>query len=184
VTGIANVSIPADAAVILVQCPALSPLSVIGSKLLSGGIVIDYWNGALDSDNDGLPNWWESRYYGNPTNALPQAEAVNGYSNLQSYFLGLDPTNPLSTFRAEVKIQAGTGYPQITWSSIGGKRYAVEYANSLSTSGIAFAQAVSITETNVAAGVASTETFLDDYSLTGGPSPTKSRFYRVRLVGP
>jgi hypothetical protein len=184
VTGIANVSILPDAAVVLVQCPALDPLSVIGSKLLSGGIVIDYWNGALDSDNDGLPNWWESRYYGNPTNALAQAPAVNGYSNLQSYFLGLDPTSPLSTFRIKVKIQAGTGYPQITWSSIGAKTYALEYANSLSSSGTAFTQAVSITETNVAAGMASTETFLDDYSLTGGPSPTKSRFYRVRLVSP
>lgn len=41
-----------------------------------------------------------------------------------------------------------------------------------------------MTETNVPAGVESTETFVDDYLVTGGPPITASRFYRVRLVSP
>lgn len=102
VTGNANVTIPPDTAVVLVQCPATGAMSQAGQKLLLGGIVIDYWNGALDSDHDGLPDWWESRFYGNATNAPSQGRAANGFSNLECYRLGLDPTNPLSTFRAAV----------------------------------------------------------------------------------
>ena len=184
VTGNASFTIPPDGAVVLVQCPSTGAVSQTGQKLLLGGIVIDYWNGTLDSDGDGLPNWWESRFYGNATNALPQGRAANGFNNLQCYLLGLDPTNPLSTFRAQVSVQTGTGFPQLTWSSVGAKTYAVEYANNLTVSGAGFAQALTMTETNVPAGVESTETFVDDYSLTGGPPGTGSRFYRVRLVNP
>jgi len=183
VTGNANVTIPPDAAVVLVQCPAAGAISQTGRKLLLGGRVIDYWNGTLDTDNDGLPDWWESRFYGNATNALPQTRAANGLSNLQCYRLGLDPGNPLSTFRAQASLQAGTGYVQLTWGSVGGRTYAVEYADTAS-SGMNFIQAVTITETNAAPGVVSTETFVDDYSLTGGPPGTGSRFYRIRLVSP
>jgi len=167
-----------------VQCPSTGAISQTGQKLLLAGIVIDYWNGTLDSDNDGLPNWWESRHYGNPTNALPQGRAANGFSNLQCYWLGLNPTNPLSTFRASVRVQNGTGYPQLTWTSVGSRTYAVEYANSLTASGTSFTQALTMTETNVPAGAESTATFVDDYTLTGGPPGTHSRFYRVRLVNP
>lgn len=184
VSGTGTITLAPDSAVVLALCPATSAISQSGQKLLVGGAVIDYWNGTLDTDNDGLPNWWESRYFGNVTNALPQAQAANGFSNLQNYSLGLDPTNPNSTFRAQASIQSGTGYPQISWSSVGGKTYAVEYANSLTASGANFTQVLTVMETNVPAGVESTETFVDDYTLTGGPPGTKSRFYRVKLVNP
>lgn len=184
VSGTATLTLSPDSAVVLVLCPATNAISQSGQKLLVGGVVIDYWNGTLDTDTDGLPDWWESRYFGSITNALPQASAANGFSNLQSYWLGLDPTNPNSTFRAQASLQSGTGRPQISWSSVGGKRYAVEYANSLTVSGASFTQALTLTETNVPAGVESTETFVDDYTLTGGPPGTNSRFYRVKQVNP
>lgn len=184
VSGNATLTLAPDLAIVLTLCPATNAISQSGQKLLVGGAVIDYWNGTLDTDNDGLPNWWESRYFGSITNALPQAPAANGFSNLQCYWLGLDPTNPLSTFRAQVSVQSGTGYPQLTWSSVGGKTYAVEYANRLALAGTSFTQALTLTETNVPAGVESVETFVDNYTLTGGPPGTNSRFYRVRLVQP
>jgi hypothetical protein len=180
--GTANVTIQSDTAVVVVQCPATGALSQTGQKLLLAGVVIDYWNGALDTDNDGLPNWWESRFYGNATNALSQGSAANGFNNLQCYRLGVDPTNPLSTFKAVVHFQAGTGQPRITWSSVGAKTYAVDYADGVPGSSNSFTHALTMIETNVPAGVESTETFVDDYSLTG--SGTGSRFYRVRLVSP
>ena len=59
----------------------------------------------------------------------------------------------------------------------------MEYADSLTVSGMNFIQALTLTETNVPAGVESTETFVDDYTLTGGP-PGTNRFYRIKLVNP
>ena len=96
----------------------------------------------------------------------------------------MDPTNPNSTFRAQASLQYGTGYPQISWSSVGGKKYSVEYANALTSSGANFATALTVTETNVPAGVESTETFVDDGTLTGGLPGLISRFYRVKQVNP
>ena len=96
VTGSATLTIPPDQAIVLVQCPATGALSQVSQKLLVAGVVVDYSNARLDTDGDGLPDWWESRYYGNITNALPQGVAANGFNNLQCYRLGLDPTNPFS----------------------------------------------------------------------------------------
>ena len=184
VSGTATLTLTPDAAIVAVLCPATNAISQSGRKLLVGGVVIDYWNGTLDTDHDGLPDWWESRYFGSSTNALPQAAAANGLSNLQCYWSGLNPTNPNSTFRAQANIQSGTGHPEISWSSVGGKRYAVEYANGLTVSGASFAPALMVTETNVAPGVESMETFLDDGTLTGGVPGTNPRFYRVQQVNP
>jgi len=184
VSGNTILTLAPDTAIVVAFYPATNALSQAGSRLLAGGVVIDYWNGSVDTDHDGLPDWWESRYFGNATNAAPQASAANGFSNLQCYLLGLDPTDVLSDFRVRANIQAGTGYPQIAWSSIGGKTYTVEYANRLVGAGSGFIPALTMTETNVAPGVARVETFVDDYSLTSGPPSSQTRFYRVRLVAP
>jgi hypothetical protein len=178
VTGNVSVTIPPDASVVLAQCSATGALSQSGQQLLVGGIVIDYWNGNQDTVGGGLPDWWASRYFGNVTKAMPQAIAANGFSNLQCYWLGLNPDNPLSTFKTSVILQPGTGYPQITWNSVGGKTYTIEYANSLSSPD-AFTPALILTETNVPAGVASMRAFLDDFTLTGGPPGANGRYYRV-----
>jgi len=184
VSGTATLNLRPDSAMVLVLCPATNALSQSGPKLLIGGVVIDYQNGTLDTDHDGLPDWWESRYFGSSTNALPQARAANEFSNLQNYWLGLDPTNPNATFRVQVSFQPGMGFPQISWSSVGGKRYAVEYAAGLPAPDSSFIPAALITETNVPAGVESTENFVDDGTLTGGSPGSNSRFYRVKLVYP
>jgi hypothetical protein len=184
VSGMATLTLAPDTAIALVLWPATNAITQSGGKLLVAGIVIDYWNGTLDADTDGLPDWWESRYFASNTNALPQAAAANQLSNVQNYWLGLDPTNPNSTFRAHASIQGDTGYSQISWSSVGGKRYAVEYANGLSASGATFIPAITVTETNVPAGVESTETFVDDGTFTGGLPDANSRFYQVKQLNP
>ena len=184
VGGIVNVSIAPDTAVVLVHCPATAIVTHTGNQLLCDGTVIDYQNAALDTDRDGLPDWWESRYYGGTTNASAQAPTANGLNNLHSCWLGLDPGNAGSTFEARSARQLLSGYPLITWSSVGGKTYAVEYADRLDAPGNRFTQAVALTETNVPAGTESTSLFVDDFSLTGGPPGTNGRYYRVRWLGP
>jgi len=182
VAGSTTLTIQPDTATVLVQCPVSGALSQINQKLMVAGIVIDYSNGRHDTDGDGLPDWWESRYYGSITNALPQGVAANGFNNLQCYWLGLDPTNPRSTFKAQAARQSATGYPLITWNSVGGKTYTVQYANSLASSATDFTEALTLTETNVPAGIEATATFVDDYTLTGGPPVANGRYYRVRWV--
>ncbi len=183
VTGSAMVSVPPDASVVAVICPANSPITQSGRRLMVGGVVVDHWNALLDSDNDGLPDWWESRYYGNSTNAQPQALGANQTSNIQSYRLGLNPTDPNSRFRALVGRQAGTGFPQVSWSSVGGKRYSVEFAGNF-TNVTNFAPALTVTSTNAPAGAEGWMNWVDDGTLTGGITNTPARFYRVKLVDP
>ncbi len=182
VTNVTSVSIASDSAVVLAVIPAAAILTVSSNKLLASGVIVDYWNGSKDSDGDGLPDWWESRYFGNSTNPSAQAIAANGFSNLECYLLGLNPLDPASTFLAWADIQPSTGYPSISWTAVGGKSYAIEYVNSLDTT-IQFAQAAVISTTNVSAGVYTTNTFIDDFNLTGG-RPTFGRYYRIRLQTP
>ncbi len=49
---------------------------------------------AIDTDADGLPDWWEFKYVRNPTNALDAMAPVPGdrLTYLQKYLYGLDPT--------------------------------------------------------------------------------------------
>lgn len=183
VTNTASVSILPDHAVVLVQCPAMGVVSQTGQKLLVSGVVIDYQNGNQDTDGDGLPDWWESLYFGNPTNAVAQAVAANGLGNLQCYWLGLSPLDPAASFYVRAGLQPLTGFPLITWNSVGGKTYAVQYANVLSDGAVSFIQALTVTETNVAAGIQSTSSMVDNGSLTGG-SFSHGRFYRVLLIYP
>ncbi|MFO8027694.1 MAG: hypothetical protein R6U56_08530 [Opitutales bacterium] len=47
-----------------------------------------------DDDGDGLPNWWESEFFGSNTAADPNADEPDGdgLTNLEEYELGSDPT--------------------------------------------------------------------------------------------
>jgi hypothetical protein len=50
-----------------------------------------------DSDGDGIPDWWERKYGLNPkdpSDAVKEA-AAGGYTNLEMYLNGLDPTRRL-----------------------------------------------------------------------------------------
>lgn len=47
-----------------------------------------------DDDGDGLPNWWESQYFGSPLAANPGEDVPDGdgLTNLEEFNLGTDPT--------------------------------------------------------------------------------------------
>ncbi len=48
-----------------------------------------------DDDDDGLPNWWEEKYFGDPTGANPDEDVDgDGLTNMEEFLLGTDPTNP------------------------------------------------------------------------------------------
>lgn len=49
----------------------------------------------VDSDGDGMPNKWETKYGLDPNNAADANDDVNGdgYTNIEKYFNGIDPTS-------------------------------------------------------------------------------------------
>jgi hypothetical protein len=58
----------------------------------------------LDSDSDGIPDWWMLAYFNHPTgqsfdNSLANQDADGtGQSNLFKYVAGLNPTDPTAVF--------------------------------------------------------------------------------------
>lgn len=68
-----------------------------------GQIIVDGCGGTGDVDADGIPDDWESLYYGSPTGAVASALASNGVNTLlEAYIADLNPTNPASVFEITV----------------------------------------------------------------------------------
>ncbi|MBU0677789.1 MAG: hypothetical protein KJ626_06700 [Verrucomicrobia bacterium] len=133
----------------------------------------------VDTDGDGLPDWWESKYFGSITGAMVHADFDNdGFGHGDEFKLGTHPKSRSSTFVVSHVTENST-QATVTWSTIGGKSYMVEYSDGLMGG---FSEAVSVTEDDVASGRKHTETYIDDYTDTGGAPANGFRAYRVRLV--
>src|SRR5208283_3749263 len=79
--------------------------------------------GDLDSDGDGIPDWWMLVYVNPPTgqsndNSLASDDADgSGFSNLQDYQARTDPLNPSTAFRiTNIAITNNTDV-QVTWTT-------------------------------------------------------------------
>ena len=97
----------------------------------NGGFATTLSPGITDTDSDGLPDWWESAYFSNPTSASATADAESdGQDNFAEYVSGTDPTNSASVFEVEVFSGVTGGEAVIQWSSVTGKLYEVRrYTN-------------------------------------------------------
>ncbi len=88
---------------------------------------------AHDTDGDGLPDWWESEYFGGPTNATAAAVAAEGsYSLAEAWLADLNPLDPHARFpRAGVE----PGPAETLWITIDpsstARVYAIEYTTNL-----------------------------------------------------
>ena len=71
-------------------------------------MVTAYTDPLLDTDNDGLPDLWEYRYFGNLAGAGTDDPDDDGVNNHDEYLDGTDPTDPSSVF------------PRLTLSASGG----------------------------------------------------------------
>lgn len=78
-----------------------------------------------DADADGLPDSWETQYFGGSTNANPQALAANGINTVrQTYLAGLNPTNAQSRFVVS-DFKALASEKILHWQGISGRVYSV-----------------------------------------------------------
>jgi hypothetical protein len=71
---------------------ATTPVASLQGKTATGGRL--NLVRIVDSDSNGLPDWWEQTYFGHPTGTNPLAEADHdGQDNLAEWLAGTDPTN-------------------------------------------------------------------------------------------
>ena len=111
----------------------LSDLAMMGRDSAGQTQIVIYRNNWDDSDNDGLPDWWEEEYYGGPTNAAAdQVPDESGLSNLQKYVADLVPGDGSSIFVfSEVDLAdpgIEDGVITIRWPTAVGRVYRV-YVN-------------------------------------------------------
>ena len=152
----------------------VTPVAALAGKVASGGRL----NLArlVDSDANGLPDWWEMAYFGH-LGVDPAADADgDGFTNLQEYLLGTLPNNPSSKLTiAQIAVVANGASNdfRITFATANGVTYRVETTDSLAAgSWLQLGSDIS--------GNGSTATATDPAAVTLHPR----RFYRVRIVVP
>ncbi len=76
------------------RCQVITPYSAQGGSI--GGYLTDVCVGETDTDADGLPNWWEVKYFGNTTIADPNVDSdFDCATNLQEKQAGTNPRDPV-----------------------------------------------------------------------------------------
>jgi hypothetical protein len=83
-----------------------------------------------DTDSDGIPNEWETKYFGGATNANPNALAANGVNTvMETYIADLNPTNAQSFFT--VSNRPASSQVTLQWSAASGRVYSVHWTTNL-----------------------------------------------------
>jgi len=113
-----------------------------------------------DSDSDGIPDWWEQKYFGNATDGV--ADAISGNGDLtyeETYIAAVNPFayNPLL-------VSWGNG--ELVWTPKEGREYDVEWSPSLQSNFVV-----------IASDIAWPGDQYSDAAHTNEPSS----FYRVRI---
>jgi len=131
----------------------------------------------VDPDNN-LPDWWLLQHYGTTATNVAQIDTDgDGHPGQHEFWLGTDPTNYASRLFIEGLGTNGAGECSITWLSVGGRSYDVQYTDDLAVTG-SFATVIAVQESSVSNGLPAERTFVDSIS----PAPTGGvRAYRVKL---
>ncbi len=134
-----------------------------------------------DSDGDGVPDWWTQQYFGHPTGQTADLSCAScdadgaGFTVLQDYLVGVDPTNPAAAFRITSVTQQGNDV-LVTWTMGPGRTNALQATAGDMNGGFgtnSFADIFTVTNT-----VGTVTNYLDASAATNFPT----RYYRVRLV--
>jgi lysophospholipase L1-like esterase len=138
-----------------------------------------------DTDGDGIPDAWEIARGLNPAfNDANLDLDGDGFTNAQEYLANTDPLDPLSALRVISVGRNPSGHNVVTWSSVGGVRYRVQYSDGAAgLYNAAFTdvpRSIGLEMSPSPLGVGSTNSFTDDFTLT--PAPATNRYYRIKVV--
>lgn len=85
----------------------------------------------VDSDGNGLPDWWELQYFGQLIGTDPNADPDHdGMNNLAEWIAGTNPTNAASNLRLTL-LSATNSNVILSWPSVAGKSYWLERSTNL-----------------------------------------------------
>lgn len=122
-----------------------------------------------DSDNDGLPDWWENKYFGNLTSGSATGDFDHdGASDLEEFRAGTDPADAKSRFQISA-LWGEDGYPALSWPGASGRVYTIERTSDLNEPFTDLGQLITATPP--------VNTFEDISADSAGPY-----FYRVRIA--
>ena len=99
-----------------------TPVAALSGKVVAGGRL----NLAriVDSNNNGLPDWWEQQYFGQLIGTNFNADSdQDGANNLAEWFAGTNPTNAASALRLTAARGPGNTSVLLQWPSISGRFY-------------------------------------------------------------
>ncbi|MBN1675324.1 MAG: right-handed parallel beta-helix repeat-containing protein [Kiritimatiellae bacterium] len=110
--------------VLAVQCLN----SARSSSDLTVDVALSAWHGpmsmALDADQDGLPDAWESARFGDPATCIRDADRDgDGMGNLQEYICGTDPDDPTDSWQLEIRPNGGSVEVSFLARAAGGTGY-------------------------------------------------------------
>ncbi len=83
-----------------------------------------------DSDEDGLPDSWESAFFGNLSKGPGDDSDGDGQSNAVEYLAGTLPNSGASLFKATIAPSTGNLF-SLSWPSVPGKSYTIETSSGL-----------------------------------------------------
>jgi hypothetical protein len=118
-----------------------------------------------DSNTNGIPDSWESTYFGSATGAQRDADSDGDtMSNWTEYLAGTDPTNAASCLK--VDFISATAGANITWGAVSNRSYTVQYCDDVASQ-----------TWNRLAHVVARST---DWTATvNDPAPATYRYYRL-----
>ena len=131
----------------------------------------------VDTDANGLPDWWEKLYLGSLTGEDPSGDSDHdGMTNLQEFLAGTSPANAQDRLRISSLVKANTGGGfTVTWSAVEGRTYKVQYVTTLG----------GIWQLDLPASQVTAATGQTSLSYTDATASAATvRFYRVVLVAP
>ncbi len=145
-----------------------------GGQIVYGQLILDP---NLSAVGDGIPNGWKQQYGLDPFDPALANKDVDGtgFTVLQDYITGVDPTNPAAAFRITSIVQTGSDL-LVTWTMGANRTNALQAAAGDGSGGYntnGFADIFTVTNT-----VGTVTNYLDSSAATNRPS----RYYRVRIV--
>ena len=128
----------------------------------------------VDANRDGIADDWETQYGVTDANADDDDDGQNNYAE---YVAKTNPKNPNSLLRIVEAKQASDGSVTLKWSSVGGARYRIQYADGIDGDFNDITRDENDETDQNLSGVESTQSYTDpDATLNG------VRFYRIKVV--